>query len=77
MAIRRTTLAAESEDLAALEGIARRRGISLAQLLREIVAREAAKARRRHRPHVGIVRGDGSATRRVAEDEHAPARRHR
>ncbi|MGH7424636.1 MAG: ribbon-helix-helix protein, CopG family, partial [Candidatus Methylomirabilales bacterium] len=46
MPIRRTTLAAERDDLAALEAEARRREISLAQLLRELVAKEAGRLRR-------------------------------
>ncbi|MCL4289380.1 MAG: hypothetical protein KJ051_03825 [Thermoleophilia bacterium] len=72
--IRRTTLAAEADDLAELEAEARRRGVSLARVLREAVAREADEIRRRTRPRFGIVRGDGSATKLVAGDEHAPAR---
>lgn len=72
--IRRTTLAAEADDLAELEAEARRRGVSLAQVLREVVAREAGEIRKRARPRFGIVRGDGSATRQVELGEHAPAR---
>jgi hypothetical protein len=75
MPIRRTTLAADSHDLAALEGEARRRSVSLAQLLRELVAEEAARLRSERRPRFGIVRGDGTATRSIAADEDAPARR--
>jgi hypothetical protein len=74
MATRRTTLAAESDDLAVLEREARRRGVSLAQVLREIVQREAEELRGRARPRFGIVRGDGTATGQIARDEHAPAR---
>jgi hypothetical protein len=75
MAVRRTTLAADSDDLAVLEGEARRRGVALAQVLREAVEREAGRLRRRATPRFGIVRGDGTATRTIARDEHAPARR--
>jgi hypothetical protein len=75
MAIRRTTLAAEEADLAVLEGEARRRGVSLAQVLRETVAREADRARKGAAPRFGVVRGTGNATRMIADDEHAPARR--
>jgi hypothetical protein len=75
MSLRRTTLSAESHDLSVLEHEARRRGISLARVLRELVAREAATLRDLRRPRLGVVRGDGSATRRIADDEHAPARR--
>jgi hypothetical protein len=76
MAIRRTTVAAESDDLAVLEGEARRRGVSLAQVLREAVEHEARRLRRSATPRFGIVRGDGTATAAIAADEHAPARRH-
>ena len=47
MTIRRTTLAAERDDLAVLEGEARRRGVSLAQVLRDVVAQEAKQIRAR------------------------------
>jgi len=75
MSIRRTTVAAETDDLAVLEGEARRRGVPLAQLLREAVEHEARRLRRAATPRFGIVRGDGSATAAIADDEHAPARR--
>jgi hypothetical protein len=75
MSIRRTTVAAESDDLAVLETEARRRGVALAQVLREAVEREAGRLRRKAEPRFGIVRGDGTATASIARDEHAPARR--
>jgi hypothetical protein len=75
MSIRRTTVAAESDDLAVLESEARRRGVALAQVLREAVEREAGRLRRNAEPRFGIVRGDGTATSSIARDEHAPARR--
>lgn len=75
MTNRRTTVSAESQDLAVLEGEAHRRGVPLAHVLREAVAREANSVRRRTRPRFGIARGDGTATRTVAKDEHAPVRR--
>jgi hypothetical protein len=75
MPIRRTTVAAESDDLAVLETEARRRGVALAQVLREAVEHEAGRLRRKAEPRFGIVRGDGSATASIAGDEHAPARR--
>jgi len=74
VAIRRTTVAAENDDLAVLENEARRRGVALAQVLREAVAREAGRLRRNAAPRFGIVRGDGTATDAIARDEHAPAR---
>jgi len=75
MPIRRTTVAAESDDLAVLESEARRRGVALAQVLREAVEREADRLRGNAQPRFGIVRGDGTATASIARDEHAPGRR--
>ncbi|MCA1690567.1 MAG: ribbon-helix-helix protein, CopG family [Actinobacteria bacterium] len=74
VAIRRTTVAAESDDLAVLEHEARRRGVTLTQILREAVEHEAGRLRRAATPRFGIVRGDGTATESIARDEHAPAR---
>lgn len=74
MSIRRTTLAAESEDLAILEGEARRRGASLAHVLREVVAREADQLRERNRPRFGVASSAGGAARAAGEDERAPLR---
>lgn len=74
MSIRRTTLAADHDDLAVLEHEASRRGVSLAAVLRETVAREAESLRRKATPRFGVVSGDGTATRAIAADEHAPAR---
>jgi len=74
MAIRRTTLAAEADDLAQLEQEAERRGISLARLLREIVAAEASSLRMKRRPRFGLVRTDAQASRLSVEDEESPAR---
>jgi Ribbon-helix-helix protein, copG family len=74
MPTRRTTLAADSNDLALLEREARRRGVSLAQVLREIVAREATELRRRRRPRFGIAAGGGGIAELSWRDEEAPAR---
>ncbi|MBV8528678.1 MAG: hypothetical protein JOZ75_10210 [Candidatus Dormibacteraeota bacterium] len=72
--IRRTTLAAESADLAVLETEARRRGVSLAAILREIVA-EAASERRATapRPHWGVFAGPGDLAQHSVDDEDSPA----
>jgi len=74
MAIRRTTVAAEHDDLAVLEHEARKRGVTLTQVLREAVQHEAQRLRDDAAPRFGIVRGDGDATRAIADDEQAPAR---
>jgi hypothetical protein len=75
MASRRTTVAANTDDLAVLESEARRRGVALTHVLREAVEREADRVRRRTGPRFGIAHGDGTATQQIASDEHAPARR--
>lgn len=75
MAIRRTTVAAEHDDLAVLEHEARKRGVSLTQVLREAVEREAQRLRDDAAPRFGLVRGAGNAAQAIADDEHAPARR--
>lgn len=74
MPTRRTTLAAEREDLEILEAEARRRGTSLAGVLREVVAREADDLRARHRPRFGVGKSTSGAARAAATDEHAPVR---
>ena len=73
--IRRTTLAAEADDLAVLEGEARRRGVSLATVLREVVA-SAAEARRaaRPRPRWPLYSGSGEPVAELSvADEEGPA----
>jgi hypothetical protein len=71
MATRRTTLAADRDDLALLEREARRRGVSLTQVLRELVAREAEALRERRRPRFGIgsSRGRSPGAADLPEDE--------
>lgn len=75
MTTRRTTVAASSDDLAVLESEARRRKVTLSRVLREAVEREAGRLRGDARPRFAIAAGDGTATRTIAGDEHAPARR--
>jgi hypothetical protein len=77
MAIRRTTLAADPDDLALLEGEAKRRNVSLAHVLRELVAREADELRRTRRPRFGVARTTEGAARIAAGDERAPIRERR
>ena len=75
---RRTTLSAEADDIAVLEGEARRRGTSLAQVLRELVEREATSIRQQKRPSFGIARLgkiDGVSISELSwRDEDSPAR---
>ncbi len=74
MTIRRTTLGADSDDLALLEHEARRRGVSLAQILREMVSREAGALRASNRPRFGVARGATGAAAAASRDELAPLR---
>jgi hypothetical protein len=74
MTIRRTTLAADHDDLALLEGEARRRGVSLARVLRELVAREADELRLARRPRFGVARTSEGAANVATADEQAPLR---
>jgi hypothetical protein len=74
MAIRRTTLAADRDDLALLEQEARRRGVSLARVLRELVASKAEELRRARRPRFGVARTRKGAAQIAAADEDAPLR---
>jgi hypothetical protein len=74
MATRRTTLGADRDDLALLESEARRRNVSLAQVLRELVEREADELRRARKPRFGLARTAEGAARAAGADEHAPLR---
>jgi hypothetical protein len=74
MTVRRTTLAADRDDLALLEEAARRRGVSLARVLRELVAREAEELRTAQRPRFGVARTSHGAAQIAAADEDAPIR---
>lgn len=75
--MRRTTLAADPDDLAVLEAEARRRQVSLALVLRELVAKEADAVRQERRPRFGIARSGVGAARAAGRDEHAPVRERR
>lgn len=74
MAIRRTTVPAESDDLAILKLEARRRGVSLGALLKEMVGREAAAIRSSHRPRTGVVNRPVSIAAAMSEDSDAALR---
>jgi hypothetical protein len=74
MPTRRTTLGARTDDLAVLESEARRRNVSLAQVLRELVEREADALRDARKPRFGIARTKQGAAQAASADEHAPVR---
>jgi hypothetical protein len=70
---RRTTLSADTEALATLEGEARRRGASLSTVLAEAVEEKAIAIRRGHRPRLGL--GRSSDGRNAAETATEPVAR--
>lgn len=73
--IRRTTLSADPDDLATLEDEARRRGVALAQILRELVSEKARELRTSKRPRLGLFRsGTGNLSELSWRDEDAPFR---
>ena len=70
---RRTTLSADTEALATLEGEARRRGASLSAVLAEAVEEKAIAIKRAHRPRLGL--GRSSDGRSAAETASEPVAR--
>jgi hypothetical protein len=65
---RRTTVSADAEALATLEGEARRRGDSLSAVLAEAVEEKAIAIRRSRRPRLGLGHsGDGLSARELME----------
>lgn len=76
---RRTTVTADDDDFSVLESEARRRGVSLAAVLREAISEKAGDVRRtRPRPSFGIVSLETRAGTPLSElawrDEESPAR---
>ena len=66
---RRTTLSADIEALATLQGEARRRGASLSAVLAEAVEEKAVAIRAGHRPRVGLGRSsDGKSAAETATE---------
>lgn len=67
--MRRTTLAAEADDLATLEAEARRRDVPLTVVLAEAVREKAEALRLGRRPRLGVATsgGGGDAARDTAE----------
>ncbi len=72
--VKRTTVSADPDDLAVLEGEAKRRGVSLSHMLREAVAEYAAEVRSEKKPRFGIAHGPADLAQQSVDDEDAPAR---
>lgn len=67
--VRRTTVAADREDLETLSAEAARRGVPLTVVLAEAVADKAAEVRARRRPRFGVGRSvDGRSAAEVAAE---------
>jgi hypothetical protein len=71
--IRRARFTADHADLLVLEDEARRRGISLAQVLRDVVAAEAGRLRGERERRTGVVSNAVGAGLASVEDEESPA----
>jgi hypothetical protein len=71
--MRRTTVAADDDDIAVLAGDARCRGTSLARLLGEAVAEKADRIRRVSRPSGGIFAADIGIAAAMYADHDGPA----
>jgi hypothetical protein len=66
---RRTTVTADSADLATLEAEARRRDVPLTALLAEAVGEKAEALRARRRPRLGVARSaDGRSAHETAAE---------
>ncbi|MEX1022960.1 MAG: ribbon-helix-helix protein, CopG family [Dehalococcoidia bacterium] len=72
--IKRTTVAANTDDLAILEREAKRRGVPLNHILREAVTKYAAEIRTTRRPHLGIAHVEANVSQMSVDDEDAPYR---
>ncbi len=71
--IQRTTVAAEAEVLDALRAEAKRRGVSLAVLVGEILAEKAAKLRHIRRPRLGVGHSGIGVSQESVDQEDLPA----
>jgi hypothetical protein len=69
----RTTIAAEEAVLDTLRAEAKRRGVSLASLVGELLKEKAAELRRSRRPHVGIGRSGSGVSQESVDHEDLPA----
>ncbi len=71
--MQRTTISAKRDDLETLKREAKLRGVSFAELMREIMANEASNSRRKRRPKsIGIVSVGGDVARESVEHEDMP-----
>ncbi|MGI8427431.1 MAG: hypothetical protein ACR2FO_08785 [Actinomycetota bacterium] len=72
---RRTTVTAASDDLSALSGEAKRRGVSLSKVLSEAVSDKAAEVRKRTRPRGALFAAGGQGiSERMDQDPQGPAK---
>jgi hypothetical protein len=71
--IQRTTVAADAEVLDALKDEAKRRGVSLAVLVGEILAEKVAKLRHTRRPRLGVGHSGSGVSQESVDREDLPA----
>ena len=71
----RTTIRAKPDDLLALKGEARRRGLSMAAFMETILAEQARVIRSRVRPRLALARsGHRTGSMETVRDEESPAK---
>ena len=73
MRVRRTTVAAQDDDLAVIASDARLRGISLGRALGELVASRAEELRQLRRPRVALFNVDFSIAEAMEREDENPA----
>lgn len=68
--LQRTTVTAERDDLETLKTKARREGVSLSELMRELIAREAKSSRKHERPRsIGIAKAGRNLSQESIDKE--------
>lgn len=72
MVEKRTTVSADADDLAVLEYEAKRRGVSLSNVLREAVAEYVMTIRKTRKPRFGVASGGSGLSQMSADDEAMP-----
>jgi hypothetical protein len=70
--MKRTTVSADSDDMAVIEYEAKRRGVSVTLVLREAVTEYAAGIRTTRMPSFGIGHGGPDLSQETVDDEVSP-----
>jgi hypothetical protein len=72
MITKRTTVAADADDLYVIEREAKRRGVSVSHMLREAVAEYAVEIRAKRAPRFGVAEGPPDLSQMTVDQEDAP-----